>query len=150
MQIRVATEADIPAMHRVRTSVLENRLRDPARVQPGDYRSRMGGRGRAWVAEVGERVVGFAVADLSRRSVWALFVDPAFEGRGAGRRLHDEMMEWLFAAGVDRVRLSTDPGTRAERFYLAAGWEHAGSEPDGEIRYQMSRQRWRSRVPGKA
>ena len=88
MQIRLATEADIPEMHRIRMSVCENRLADPSLIQPSDYRAMLAEHGRGWVAETGGRIVGFAVADLSRRNVWALFVDPAFEGRGAGRRLH--------------------------------------------------------------
>ncbi len=36
MQIRLATEADIPEMHRIRTSVRENRLADPCLVQSND------------------------------------------------------------------------------------------------------------------
>jgi GNAT superfamily N-acetyltransferase len=81
-------------------------------------------------------IAGFAVADLVRRNVWALFVDPQAEGRGIGRRLHDAMMDWFAAQGVERVWLSTDPGTRAEAFYRAADWQAAG-EYRGEARYEM-------------
>jgi GNAT superfamily N-acetyltransferase len=77
--------------------------------------------------------------------VYALFVEPGHEGRGVGRRLHDTMMEWFFAAGVDDVWLSTDPNTRAERFYRKAGWMPTGSRPNGEIRFEMSRGRWLTR-----
>lgn len=145
MQIRLATEADIPEMHRIRTSVRENRLADPSLVQPRDYRAMLVEHGRGWVAESDGRIIGFAVGDLARRNVWALFVDPTSEGRGAGRRLHDVMMDWMFAAGADEVWLGTDPGTRAERFYRSAGWRFAGSEPNGEARYEMSREEWRAR-----
>ncbi len=146
MQIRVATEADIPEMHRIRMGVRENRLANPSLVQPGDYRAMLAEHGRGWVAESGGRIIGFAVADLSRRNVWALFVDPASEGLGAGRRLHDAMMDWMFAAGAEEVWLGTDPGTRAERFYRSAGWRFAGSEPNGEVRYEMSRDEWSARA----
>lgn len=139
MNIRPATEHDIDAMHRVRTSVRENRLSDPALVQPRHYREMLHEHGRGWVAEVGGGIVGFAIVDLSRANVWALFVDPAFEGRGIGRRLHDVLLEGLFSAGLDRVWLSTDPGTRAERFYRAAGWRVAGREENGEVRLEYSR-----------
>ena len=142
MQIRHATEADIPGMHRIRTSVRENRLADPSLVQPGDYRAMLAEHGRGWVAESEGRIIGFAVADLARRNVWALFVDPASEGRGAGRRLHDAMMDWMFAAGAEEVWLGTDPGTRAERFYRTAGWRYAGAQENGEARYEMSREEW--------
>jgi GNAT superfamily N-acetyltransferase len=148
MHIRLASVADIPGMHRVRMRVRENRLADPALIQPRDYEAMLTERGRGWVAETGGRIAGFAVADAGRCNVWALFVDPDAEGRGIGRRLHDAMMEWFFAsAGAARVWLSTDPGTRAERFYRAAGWHHAGPEPNGEARYEMTRGQWRERGP---
>lgn len=147
MQIRPASVADVPEMHRVRMSVRENQLADPAWIQPRDYEAMLTERGRGWVAEADGRIVGFAIGDASRMNVWALFVDPAAEGRGAGRRLHDAMMEWFFsAAGAERVWLSTDPGTRAERFYQAVGWRYAGLDPNGEARYEMSRAAWSQRA----
>lgn len=145
MLVRTASETDIPEMHRVRTSVRENRLADPSLVRPDDYRSMLDERGCGWVAEVDGRIVGFAVVDLARSNVWALFVDPGFEGGGIGRRLHDAMLDWAFAAGAAQLWLSTDPGTRAERFYRSAGWRHVGREPTGEARYEMSREQWLAR-----
>ena len=139
--IRVATDADVPEMQRIRQAVRENRLADPAMVQPHHVVEMIGEKGRGWVAEVEGRVAGFAVADLARRNVWALFVDPDFERLGIGRALHDAMMDWMFEQGTDAVWLSTDPGTRAERFYRAAGWLPAG-EYRGEARYEMPRERW--------
>jgi GNAT superfamily N-acetyltransferase len=110
--------------------------------------------GRGWVAEVGDRIVGFAIGDLSRANVWALFVDPDFEGRGVGRSLHDMTVSWLFEAGADRIWLSTDPGTRAERFYEAAGWRLSRVE-NGEAYFELLRQDWLARsddrnAPGKS
>lgn len=145
MQIRRALARDIPEMHRIRTSVRENELSDPGSVQPHNYESLLDGEGRGWVVETDAGLAGFAIADVSRANVWALFVHPAFEARGAGRMLHDAMLDWLFSQDLDRVWLSTSPGTRAERFYRAAGWQHAGHEANGEARYEMSRDRWRSR-----
>jgi GNAT superfamily N-acetyltransferase len=139
VQIRTASEADIPEMHRIRMSVAENRLSEPGRVQPDDYRVMLRDRGRGWVAEIDGRVVGFAVVDRSRANIWALFVDGAFERRGIGRALHDRMMDWLFATGAERAWLTTETGTRAERFYRAASWRHVGTE-NGEARYELSRQ----------
>lgn len=143
-QVRVATEADVEEMQRIRRAVRENRLADPAAVQDHHVREMITERGRGWVAEVDGRVAGFAIGDLAGANVWALFVDPEFEGRGLGRRLHDAMMDWLFAAGLERVWLSTDPGTRAETFYRAAGWSPAG-EHRGEARYELSRAAWLAR-----
>jgi GNAT superfamily N-acetyltransferase len=140
--LRPASAADFPEMHRVRMSVRENRLANPASVQLGDYESILERNGRAWVAELGDRIVGFAVADIARSNVWALFVDPEAEGRGVGRRLHDMTMAWMFSAGAAQVWLTTGRGTRAERFYRSAGWRHCGMEPNGEARYVMTREQW--------
>ena len=143
MRIRIASEADIGDMHRVRMRVRENRLLDAARVQPSDYHRMLTADGRGWVAEIGDRVVGFAVADLRRANIWALFVDPDFERVGIGRGLHDAMVHWLFDAGIDPIWLSTDPGTRAESFYEAAGWRRVGLR-ETEVRLELSRQEWLS------
>jgi len=142
MIFRNATEADIGEMHRVRMSVRENILRNPALVTPEDTREMLASRGRGWVCEVDGRIVGFAVGDMAAMNVWALFVEPGCQGRGIGRRLHDAMMGWMFESGAERVWLSTDPGTRAERFYRRAGWEAAGLQPGGELRFEMTRDRW--------
>lgn len=135
--LREATPADIPAMHRVRMSVLENRLR--ARViAEADYASAMA-RGRGWVVEEKGEVVGFAVGDAADGNIWALFVHPDHEGRGYGWRLHDTMVAWLWAQGLERLWLTTAPGTRAQAFYEAAGWRHAGRTDRGEILFEMRR-----------
>ena len=119
MHIRDATLADIPDMHRVRTRVRENKLADPTRVLPHHYRAMLVERGRGWVAECDGRLVGFAIADLEDSRVWTLFVEPTMEKKGVGVQLHDAMMEWAFLH-TERMWLSTDPGTRAERFYRRA------------------------------
>jgi GNAT superfamily N-acetyltransferase len=137
MRVRVATAADIPLMHRLRMSVRENRLANPASVQPADYTGRLTS-GRGWVCELDDEVVGFAVADQVTASVWALFVHPAYEGRGVGRALHAEVVRWLFARGLDRIRLSTETGTRAERFYTALGWTAVGRQANGELLFELT------------
>ncbi|CAN5786722.1 N/A [soil metagenome] len=137
--IRVATEADIPAMHQIRLQVRENQLSDRSLVQPHHYCPFLNENGRGWVAESEGSIIGFAIADGKNRGVWALFVDPCAEGAGIGRRLHDKMLEWFFATSDDQVHLTTEPGTRAERFYRAAGWEYLGLTPNGEANFKIAR-----------
>lgn len=144
MHIRIAIEADIPEMHRIRMSVRENRLLHDGAVKPEDYSRMLNADGRGWVAELDGQIAGFAVGDRRRSNIWALFVDPTFEKRGVGRALHEQMIRWLFAAGADRLWLSTEPGTRAEFFYKAAGWRPAGMQR-GEARYELSREEWLAR-----
>jgi len=139
MLIRLATPDDIPAMHGVRLAVRENALRDPARVQPADYATLLTGAGRGLVAIVDGALVGFGIADAASRNLWALFVAPGFEGRGIGRRLHDELLDWLFGQGPEPAWLTTAPGTRAEQFYTVAGWQVAGAEPNGDLRLEFHR-----------
>ena len=137
MEIRPATPEDIPAMHTVRVAVRENRLNDPSRIQPADYAALLSGSGRGRVALVDDRLVGFGIADAANRNLWALFVDPEFEGRGVGRRLHDELLDWLFSLGDSPAWLTTEPGSRAERFYRVAGWQDAGRDPGGDLRLEF-------------
>ena len=145
MRIRVATEADISEMGRVRMSVRENRLASLSSLSPGETERMLRGDGCGWVSEIDGRIVGFAIADLSGANVYALFIEPEYERRGIGRLLHGTMMDWFFSHKVSSVWLSTDPGTRAEDFYRKAGWTAIGTEANGEIRFEMSRDQWLTR-----
>lgn len=138
MPVRVATLDDIPAMHALRLAVRENVLSDPARVQPQHYRRMLEEDGAGWVYEEGGRITGFGIADHRRRNIWALFVAPGCEQRGIGRSLLAAMVSWLCERSGQTVWLSTMPGTRAERFYRAAGWRQTGVEPSGELRFELS------------
>jgi GNAT superfamily N-acetyltransferase len=123
-------------MHRVRMSVRENRLVS-TQLTEADYVDFIESRGQGWVIEVEGSIVAFAVGDASAASIWALFVDPSFEGRGFGRQLHDAMVSWLWQQGHERLWLTTDPQTRARRFYEAAGWRPSGPASHGEIRLEL-------------
>jgi ribosomal protein S18 acetylase RimI-like enzyme len=140
--IRPARVADIEAMHRIRLAVRENRLADPSRVGPEGYRCRLDPPGVSLVAESNGRVVGFAVGDAESASIWALFVDPPFEGHGTGRLLHDALVASLFAKGLTELHLSTDSGTRAERLYRRAGWQPGGETKDSEVSYRLTPADW--------
>jgi GNAT superfamily N-acetyltransferase len=136
--LRVATPADIPAIQRVRHSVRENRLVSTV-ISDEDVRRAIEVTGRGWVVEVEGAIVGFAVGNATDGNIWALFVDPGHERRGYGRRLHDAMVEWLWSRGLERLWLTTTPGTRAQRFYEAAGWTLVGDAEKGEVRYERLR-----------
>ena len=79
-------------------------------------------RGKGWVCETDNKIIGFAIVSVLDNNVWALFLDPQFEGKGIGKKLHDEMMDWYFSQTDAGIWLSTAPGTRAEIFYRRAGW----------------------------
>jgi GNAT superfamily N-acetyltransferase len=140
MALRVARTTDIEAMHAVRLGVRENILNDPRRVLPEDYRRMLEQRGRGWVHEKSGQVVAFGIADHAARNVWALFVLPEFERRGIGRSLLRTMVAWLFAQSGEPIWLTTEPGSRAERFYEAAGWRNVGLTDHGEVRFELDAQ----------
>jgi GNAT superfamily N-acetyltransferase len=134
--LRQARREDIEEMHGVRSSVHENRLVSTA-ISADDYVAAIEQTGRGWVIEVDGRIVAFAIGNLQTGNVWALFVDPDYEGRGYGRRLHDTMVGWLWSQGLQRLWLTTSPNTRAERFYRSAGWMDAGQTEHGEISLEL-------------
>jgi GNAT superfamily N-acetyltransferase len=136
--LRVALRADIAQIQRVRHAVRENRLTSGV-ITDDEVRQHLESLGRGWVIEVDATVRAFAIGNKVSENVWALFVEQGHEQRGFGRRLHDTMMAWFWAEGVARVWLSTTPGTRAERFYRAAGWRMAGPAPHGELRFEIER-----------
>lgn len=142
-EIRLATLQDIPRMSEIRLAVRENQLSDPGRITVADYEDFVQGRGRSWVLEQdgpqGRQIVGFSAADGETATIWALFVDPAHEGRGHGRRLLQPAVAWLWARGAATVGLSTAPGTRADRFYRAGGWLVTGTSPHGELEFVLHR-----------
>jgi len=139
MALRVAGRGDVRGIQRVRHAVRENRL--VSRVigddEVIDHVERLV---RGWVVTLRGEVVAFAIGDASNGNIWALFVDPCHEARGLGRRLHDEMVAWMFARGLAFLWLTTEPGTRAERFYRRAGWRDVGLQASGERRFEMVRE----------
>jgi len=132
--IRAATPADQPRIDAIRRGVRENILRDPAKVTAEEvcwYRE----QAIFLVAEEGVEVVAFACANHQTGFIWALFVDPAHEGRGHGRALLDAALVRLKAAGHAQAWLMTGAGTRAERFYRRHGWRDMGRSLDGQLAF---------------
>jgi len=124
-------------MHAIRLSVRENVLTNPSSVTHEHYQRLLTGSGRGFVCEEEGGLVGFAIADLEASNVFALFVSPAHERRGIGRSLLDELVLALKGERLVRVWLTTDPGTRAEGFYLTAGWTATGFTDSGESRFEL-------------
>ena len=113
----------------IRGLVHENKLRDPSRVTIEDLRWFIANPG-IFVWDEDGRVVGFSAADPRNGNIVALFIDPAFEGRGFGKLLFERACAVLSTAGCERMWLTTSPATRAEKFYLKAGWKVTGHEDD--------------------
>ncbi len=135
---REACRADIPDLQRIRGLVRENVLE--TRLTVDDYVDAITASGRGWVAEKNGKLIGFSIA-RSANDIWALFVEPEFEGQGVGRRLLKTATDWLFASGAVTICLTTEPGTRAEKLYKEQGWRVGDRLPNGDVRYRLNKAR---------
>jgi GNAT superfamily N-acetyltransferase len=138
MNFRQAETSDIKQIQRVRHSVKENVLSNPGLVTDDNCEEFLTRRGRGWICEIDNRIVGFAIADLKENNIWALFIHPEFEGKGIGRKLHDMMLDWYFAQEKQTVWLSTAPRTKAEKFYRKHGWRETGIYGKNEIKFELT------------
>lgn len=144
MPIRQAAEADVETLFEIRTDVRENNMTREALaaigVTPESVAEMLRTDSRAWLAEWEGRPAGFAMADASRGTVFALFVRRGFEERGLGRALLAEAASWLFARGWGEIWLTTGadaPGANA--FYRRVGWRFTCVAENGENRYTLAR-----------
>jgi ribosomal protein S18 acetylase RimI-like enzyme len=150
--VRPATVTDAPAMGRLVVRAWRAAYRghmpddyldglrpeDRAAYWDGVLR-REGRRGVILVAERGGEVVGFAAAGPSpdpegAGELYAINVDPAHWGTGAGRALLLAAQAELASLGFDDTVLWVLPANaRARRFYEIAGWVADGTERTMEV-----------------
>ncbi|MBX7220807.1 MAG: GNAT family N-acetyltransferase [Blastocatellia bacterium] len=126
-------------MSEIRLAVTENVLSNPALVTHQMYVDYLDRLGRGWVCEDNGDIIGFSYADKTDSSIWALFVKPGCEGRGAGKELLKLATDWLFSLGHQTVTLCTAAETRADRFYQAQGWQRGGMKNQIEVIFTLHR-----------
>ena len=80
---------DIQQRHHIRKSVKENILLNPNSITDADYQEFITVRGKGWVCENENLILGFSIVDIQDRNVWALFVHPDYEGNGIGKKLQE-------------------------------------------------------------
>jgi GNAT superfamily N-acetyltransferase len=102
----------------------------------------MNNRGKGWVCEQDGKIIGFAIVDLVANNVWALFILPAFEGMGIGKKLHGMLLDWYFIHTREKIWLGTESKSRAETFYRMQGWKEVGIHGNGEIKFEMNFTNW--------
>ena len=129
MKLRQARGDEIPALWKLRTNavahacaahyapeVLAAWLASPAPASLHQLVARGGG---TVVTEDGQ-LLGYAVLDADSGEVEAVFVDPAWHGRGIGRILLDALEADARAAGIEHLFLSAS--LNAVPFYERAGF----------------------------
>ena len=144
MNFREATINDFSQLHSIRIAVKENILPDPLLITEADYANFLTIRGKGWLCEIENTIVGFAIIDLKERNIWALFVHPDHERKGIGKQLQEIMLNWYFENNDETLWLGTSSGTRAESFYRKSGWKEVGRRKNGEIKFEMSKSTWRN------
>ena len=82
MILREAQTSGTKQIQVVRHSVKENVLFDPASVSDEDCKDYLTVRGKGWVCEVNNQILGFAIADLRNHNISALFIRPENERTG--------------------------------------------------------------------
>jgi GNAT superfamily N-acetyltransferase len=142
MTFREALITDIPKMSAIRLAVKENVLSNPALITQKDYEVYLTLRGKGWVCETDGLLVGFAIGDLVKNNVWALFIHPSYEGKGIGKTLLTLLLTWYFDQTNETIWLSTAPQSRAATFYRRFGWRETGTTQSGEIRFELSEEQW--------
>lgn len=142
MKYREATSEDIDNYMIVRMAVKENVLNNPSLVTREDNVDYLTKSGKGWVCEFEDKIIGFAIVGLTQHNVWALFVLPAFEGKGIGSTLHDIMMDWYFSQTKKIIWLGTEQNTNAETFYRRKGWTKIGVHGNDEIKFEMTYDDW--------
>lgn len=141
MKIRIADSADVSDMFRIRLSVNENSatVAELASygVTPESLPAMLSNQGRGWIAEVDGVARAFAMADANNATIFALFVEPGFEGRSIGLGLMNQAEQWLAEMGCCEIWLETDSNTqvRSNGFYRHTGWSESGIQPDGQVKF---------------
>ena len=136
--IRRARDEDHGRITEIRNAVTENVLGEASRTVVDRNYAWFRDNPGIWVWEEDGEILGFSAADTRDGSIWALFIDPDHEGRGIGRALFEKALDVLRQNGHRTAWLTTEPGSRTERFYRAAGWKVIGTSPKGELIFHSS------------
>ena len=143
MLIRAALQKDIETLFDIRTSVRENyQSREEIAelgITPDSVAQMLQTDCKAWIAEIDNQPIGFAIASKTEKTIFGIFVLPSFEGRGAGRALMQAAEDWLWSHDIEQIWLLTDknPKLRAYGFYLHLEWIPLGIESDGIFEGEM-------------
>ncbi len=144
MLIRVATPDDIDTLFAIRTSVVQNHLSREQMTALGITPQVLADSIReapcVWIAEVEGRPAAFSMVDRAAGEVFAMFVQPGYEGQGLGRRLMAVAEAALFEQH-ERLFLITDgrDEIRANGFYQRLGWSKVDRVEGDDVRYEKSR-----------
>lgn len=143
MNIRIAQPKDVETLFEIRTSVVENyQSREEIAelgITPESVTTMLETDCCAWIAEIDDQAIGFSIASATEKTIFGIFVLPAFEGRGAGRVLMQVTETWFWSKEIEEIWLVTgnNPNFRAYGFYLHLNWIPIGVESEGDFQGEM-------------
>lgn len=140
--IRPGIACDVPEIFRIRTEVCDNALNQEQLtakgITPEAIVTLITESECCWVACVENQCVGFAIIDLEQGAIFALFIDPKYQGGGIGSALLTIAEQRLFRHH-STLWLETDSQSPADGFYRKQGWSPVQALCDNDMRYEKSR-----------
>ncbi|WP_312242640.1 GNAT family N-acetyltransferase [Pantoea sp.] len=132
----------LPFLYEIRFSVKENLLLSHhIQYLMRDQAIKDIKQGGGWICRVGEEYVGVAFGlFIPEPIIGGLFVKPEYESMGIGTELLRKVTDWLFSKGAEYIILTTDVGTKAERFYKKNGWVVQGLDEFGQVELKKERE----------
>jgi GNAT superfamily N-acetyltransferase len=133
----------LPFFYEIRFSVEEN-IVHPHQIQ---YLCRNQAiddieQGGGWICKVDNEYAGFCFGIFIHEPIiGGLFVKPEYQSRGIGSQLISYVTDWMFDNGAEEIKLTTDPGSKAESFYKNHGWKYIGLDESG-IQSEFSKLKW--------
>lgn len=123
----------LPHFYEIRFSVEEN-LVQPHHIQ---YLQRKNAiedieQGGGLICKINDEYAGFCFGIfIDEPIIGGLFVKPEYQSRGIGSKLITYVTNWMFNNGAEVIKLTTDPGSKAESFYKKHGWVYNGIDETG-------------------
>lgn len=149
MKVRRAIVEDVDSIFDVRTSVRENHMSEEDLAEIGVTREStrqaiMDNSLPIWCAFVNEQLIGFSSIKIADKELFALFVRPEHEGKGAGSMLHDIAVNWWVRNFPNEpLNLNTNKNARSFSFYQKREWVEVEGEPkphmeEGDVFMQLN------------
>lgn len=123
----------LPYFYEIRFSVEEN-LVHPHQIKYLQRNQAIADieQGGGWICKVNDDYAGFCFGIFVEKPIiGGLFVKPEYQSKGIGTELLNKVTNWMFEQGTDEIKLTTDPGSKAEFFYRRRGWEYIGPDEFG-------------------
>lgn len=118
-EIRFSVEENIVHPHQIQYLLRNQALEDIS-------------QGGGWICKHGNEYVGFCMGIfIPDPIIGGLFVKPEYQSKGIGKYLLNKVTEWMFFNEAKEIKLTTDPMSKAEKFYQGQGWKRGGLDEYG-------------------